>query len=593
MIKYLAAFSLLTMMTHSVGYSTTVGSLDPTFGIAGILTTDFGSTSDHAHAIALQSDGKTVVVGSVNDDIATPSDIAISRYNLDGSLDTSFGTIGYVTLDLGGTESLADVAIQTDQKIVATGYTLTGNNSQVLLMRFLSDGSLDPSFGTGGLVTTEVSPFLDRPQALSIQADGKIVVAGWQITAPNLAIASADYMLVRYNSNGSLDTSFGTNGIVVTDFIGEQDQAYDVALDTDGNIVVVGKATINHSLSRQFGVVRYDSNGNLDTSFSEDGKVTTGFSFSSRDRADAVAIQSDGRILVGGDVGGSGDFGIVRYNVDGTLDMSFGGDGKVTTDIAETDFLRSLAIDAEGKILAGGFTQNQTLASRDFALVRYNTDGSLDTDFHFDGIVQTDFFGEGDAILDIVLQSDGKVVAAGTVRIGGEVDFGLARYFLVPEPSTLVLFDIKPGSSPNSVNLKSKGVLPVAILGTEEFDVNDVDIGSLRFGDPLLIDNSGIAVSPLRSALEDVSGDGLLDLTLKFSTAELVANGALGPDTLEGLLTGELLDGTPFEGMDSIRIVPPSGSNGNSLQISTVPEPTTSALALAALCLAMSRRRSH
>ncbi|MCH7752719.1 MAG: hypothetical protein IH898_11265, partial [Planctomycetes bacterium] len=154
------------------------------------------------------------------------------------------------------------------------------------------------------------------------------------------------------------------------------------------------------------------------------------------------------------------------------------------------------------------------------------------------------------------------------------------------------LVDIKPGGSANPVNLKSKGVLPVAILGTDEFDVTEVDFDSLLFGDPLLIDNGGTAVSPLRSGLEDVNGDGLLDLTLKFSTRDLVEFGALGFDTVEGLLTGELLDGTPFEGLDSIRIVPPNGSKGNSLKISTVPEPTTSALALAALCLAMSRRRA-
>jgi len=149
------------------------------------------------------------------------------------------------------------------------------------------------------------------------------------------------------------------------------------------------------------------------------------------------------------------------------------------------------------------------------------------------------------------------------------------------------LVDIKPGGDVNPINLKSKGVLSVALLSTEDLDVNDVDIDSLLFGDPLLIDNGGTAVSPLRSAYRDVSGDGLLDLTLKFRTADLVEDGVLGPDTIEGLLTGALLDGTLFEGMDSIRIVPPNGSNANNLQTSAVPEPTTCTLALAALCLAM------
>ncbi len=163
---------------------------------------------------------------------------------------------------------------------------------------------------------------------------------------------------------------------------------------------------------------------------------------------------------------------------------------------------------------------------------------------------------------------------------------------IIPEP-TAILVDIKPGSFPNSVNLKSKGVLPIAILSTEEFDATQVKFDTLMFGDPLLIDNGGTAVSPLRSALEDVSGDGLLDLTLKFSVAEMVKHGALVPDTLDGILIGLLVDGTSITGMDSIRIVPPNGSNGNSLQTSAVPEPTTSALALVALCLAIGRRHSR
>ncbi len=168
------------------------------------------------------------------------------------------------------------------------------------------------------------------------------------------------------------------------------------------------------------------------------------------------------------------------------------------------------------------------------------------------------------------------------------------RFEVFPEPTTLILLDIKPGSFPNSVNLNSKGVLPVAILGTEDFDVNSVDQSAdiLLFSGPLPINGGGSPVSPIRSAFEDVNVDGFMDLTLKFSIAEMVKQGALVPDTIEGILIGLLKDGTSITGMDSIRIVPPNGSNGNSLLTSAVPEPKTSALSLAALCLAMSRRRS-
>ena len=162
----------------------------------------------------------------------------------------------------------------------------------------------------------------------------------------------------------------------------------------------------------------------------------------------------------------------------------------------------------------------------------------------------------------------------------------------------IVPFDIKPGSDPNSVNLKSKGVLPVAVLSTDDFDVSDIDVSTLLFGDPSLLDENGTAASPLRYAFEDVSDDGLLDLTLKFSMRDLVGYDALGPETIEGLLTGELFDGTPIEGFDTIRIVPPNGSNGNNgssesvVLASAIPEPSSLLLAaLGLLGVGLNRRR--
>ena len=182
------------------------------------------------------------------------------------------------------------------------------------------------------------------------------------------------------------------------------------------------------------------------------------------------------------------------------------------------------------------------------------------------------------------------------LRLSGyEVDFDEVTLTSLMTAPTTVPFDIKPGSDPNSVNLKSKGVLPVAVLSTDMFDVSDINVSTLLFGDPLLLDDGGMAASPLRYAYEDVSDDGLLDLTLKFSMRDLVNYDALGLDSIEGLLTGELLDGTPFEGLDSIRIVPPNGSigsNGNSLQVLAIPEPSTLSLAVILLMgIAIRHRR--
>ncbi len=164
------------------------------------------------------------------------------------------------------------------------------------------------------------------------------------------------------------------------------------------------------------------------------------------------------------------------------------------------------------------------------------------------------------------------------------------------EPTT-VPFDIKPGGDINPINLKSKGVLSMAIFSTDDFNVSDINVSTLLFGDPTLLDANGTGVSPLRYSFQDVSHDGLLDLSLKFSTRDAVDYGALGPDTIEGLVTGKLFDGTRIEGLDSIRIVPPNGSNGtsgisgNGLQLSAaIPEPTTLTLAICALLGVAGRR---
>ncbi len=167
----------------------------------------------------------------------------------------------------------------------------------------------------------------------------------------------------------------------------------------------------------------------------------------------------------------------------------------------------------------------------------------------------------------------------------------------VPEPTT-VPFDIKPGGDINPINLKSKGVLSAAILSTDDFNVSDINVSTVLFGDPLLLDANGTGVSPLRYSFQDVSHDGLLDLSLKFSTRDAVDYGALGPDTIEGLITGELFDGTLIEGLDSIRIVPPNGSNGSSgasgdsVQVSAaIPEPSALTLAACVLLGLAARRK--
>jgi uncharacterized delta-60 repeat protein len=275
---------------------------------------------------------------------------------------------------------------------------------------FADAGDLDPSFGGGdGLLTTNFHNTLDEARAVAIQPDGKIVAVG------TTHIPGTDphdnFSVARYNPDSSPDTSFGGgDGKLTTDFFDKftvhvDARAHAVAIQTDGKLVVVGKAGNN------FTAVRYNPDGSLDTTFDGDGKQIIGGGYY---WANGVAIQDDGKIVLAGYAygGSSGDFALVRLNTDGSLDNTFDGDGRVTTDFfGGIDEVRAVALQA-GRIVVAGNSQVSGL-NYDFAVARYNPNGSLDTTFNGDGKAAVDFFGGDDGAFAMALQSDGKIVAAG------------------------------------------------------------------------------------------------------------------------------------------------------------------------------------
>jgi uncharacterized delta-60 repeat protein len=405
-----------------------VGDLDPAFGDGGKVTTDFSNSVDHGNAVALQRDGRIVVAGSTISPnvISTQHDFALARYKIDGSLDASFGAGGRVQTDFFGfgDEAFA-VAVQNDGRIIAAGISGNGGseveNGDFALARYNGDGSLDPTFGNGGKVTTDFSGFRDVIYAIAIQNDGKILVAG-------AADFSNRFGLARYDSYGSLDTSFGTGGKVITAFSGSFAFAQAVAIQSNGQIVVSGGAYFDNS---SFALARYNVDGSLDASFGSGGKVTTALT-TMDDRSFAVAIQTDGKIVAAGTAGFFSRFGLARYNTDGSLDTSFGVGGKVTTVFLDVPFAAAEAhaviIQNDGKIIvAGAANIPKAFSQLDFALARYNSDGSLDISFGQGGKVANDFFGLGDVASAAVLQGDGRIVLAGTATSINS-DFALARY---------------------------------------------------------------------------------------------------------------------------------------------------------------------
>jgi uncharacterized delta-60 repeat protein len=351
------------------------GSLDITFGSGGKVTTGVGTVAikdDAAYAMAIQGDGKIVAAGqafvrpSIDGYVWSP-DIALVRYNSDGSLDNTFGSGGITTTAVGSIDDYAEsVAIQGDGKILVSGDSWnSGNDYDFALVRYNPDGSLDSTFGTGGKMTTDIRSSADGGYAVAIQGDGKIIIAG-DASRGNTAIW--DIALARFNTDGSLDSTFGTSGKVTT-VVGSGSAASDVSIQNDGKIVIAGGATVDSM--RLFTLVRYNTDGSLDSTFGSGGVVTTAVG-SSDDGATAVSILSDGKIMASGRSwnGSNYDFALVRYNTDGSLDSTFGTGGKVMTAVGSGDDKASdMAIQTDGRIVLTGRSWNGS--NDDFALVRY------------------------------------------------------------------------------------------------------------------------------------------------------------------------------------------------------------------------------
>ena len=414
----------------STPVSLPAGSLDPSFNTTGIVITAIppGLGITEVKAVAIQSDGRIVAVGTANQEFAA------ARYNADGSLDASFGNGGIVTTNiLTGFEEAHAVAIQADGRIVVAGIANNGTSSQVgdfAVVRYLANGSLDGSFGAGGKVTTDLLGNDDAARAVAIQADGKIVTGGYAY-GPG---SGYRFAVVRYNSDGTLDASFGVGGKVTTPLGVGGALARGIAIQSDGKIVAAGQGKAVDIFNNDFAIVRYNTNGTLDPSFGSGGVAITAVG-TSDEVANAVAIQPNGKIVAAGfaytGLGINPDYAIVRYNSDASLDMSFGTSGKVTTDLSGTnDFANAVAVQSDGKIVAAGYTGS------DMSLVRYSSAGALDGSFGTGGKVITTSASSpsfGSRAHAIAIQSDGKIVIGGYASSGSGVSlvigFGLVRYW--------------------------------------------------------------------------------------------------------------------------------------------------------------------
>ncbi len=344
----------------------------------------------------------------------------ISYEESSGLLDPGFGVGGRVITDLNGANDTGTaLALQGDGKLLVGGQIDGTYNVDVGVARYYPDGDLDPSFGTNGWVRTDLLGE-DQAAAIAIQPDGKILLAG---------TAVSDFALVRYTVDGVLDSTFGVGGWVRTDLLDNDDQANALAIQSDGRIIVVGKA-LNSSGNYDFALVRYLANGDLDTSFGASGKVTTDLT-TQQDIIRGIALQPDGKIIVVGPVKRSvlyyHDFAVARYNSDGILDTTFGTGGWVFTDFfVDHDFANAVVLQPDGRIVVAGAATKD--GAYNFALARYTSTGLLDASFGTNGRVVTDFGPGHDDGYAITLQPDGKLIVASYADLGAGIDFIVVRY---------------------------------------------------------------------------------------------------------------------------------------------------------------------
>jgi len=416
-------YLLSIFLAFSTFSSSQSGLPDTTFGVNGIVRTDVGQF-DLLAAIAIQPDQKILAVGSSN--FGGGADFYVARYLTDGSVDADFGEDGSVLIDLIGTDDRPHaIFIQKDGSILIAGQTRRNNGEDFSLVKLKSDGTPDPEFGDNGMVIHDLGSTYEFANAMAVQEDGKIVLAG-KIESKTFS----DFAVTRYLPNGEVDPDFGNNGIVVTSLQSE-DEIKAVTIQPGGQIVVAGFSSVN--AKGDFALVRYLEDGTIDDSFGDHGKVLTDLADNGgSDFINAMSVDPDGKIVVAGSANFDNlfiesDLGMVRYDPDGQPDPGFDNDGIYILDLGNNTQVQSIARQSDGKYLVAGKT-DYVFGHNEMMLARILHDGGLDTSFGDQGISLIDLDGDSESATSMVVQNNSRVVIGGNNGTFTNLDFVLARF---------------------------------------------------------------------------------------------------------------------------------------------------------------------
>jgi uncharacterized delta-60 repeat protein len=402
------------------------GTIDLTFGTGGKVVYDRDQT-DLYNDVQVQPDGKSVAVGTSMTPTYTAV-IEVTRYLPDGTFDASFGTNGHFNYTYNGNpETMAyRCVIKTNGKILIAGHTTNYTTWGILLIQLNSDGTFDPAFGTNGVVYQTLSPGDNAAFGLTLQTDNKILVSGYKMDANSSGIP----YVARFSSAGVLDASFGSGGIAEIPVVAGDNDFSAVCVQADGKILAAGHYNSGPSWFTLL-IARFTTNGILDPTYGSAGIVNMNLDNVDDEFFDMKMSGTD-CILAGFTVSQSDlkyHLLVMKFDQNGQPVNSFGNAGKVIWGTVDYTFGDALQIQSDGKIVIAGCTGGMMPANNDWALWRFNTDGSLDNTFGTSGITTTEFFGGADEALGVALWQD-KIIVAGKVRNATDyLDFALARYW--------------------------------------------------------------------------------------------------------------------------------------------------------------------
>ncbi len=410
----------IILLLLSSGVWAQPGTPDLTFGTGGIVTAEVNETAN-AVDVQVLPDGKILIAGTAG--VSPEMDFITMRFLENGMIDSTFGEEGIVATSFGvNTDQAAKLLVQEDGKIITAGvyynYDFGTPGFDFAMIRMHPDGSPDEDFGIGGKVTSSWAIWDEYCFAAALQEDGKIIAAG------SSYVVFLDFTVARYTSSGALDTSFGTGGIVTASLGPGDCYVKDILVQEDGKLVMIGQC-VDSTFMNNIVLFRLNTDGSIDSSFGSEGFTETDLGDHTQDIATCGLLLADGKILVGGNTSFTGDFDdmLVRYNSNGTIDSAFGTDGLlVFSSPLSYDLCNDIYLQYDGKILVTGGAFNQ------FVLYRLEADGSPDILFGTGGMATVEI-ETGSVAKALTMQADNKIVLAGyAARPDGYNDIALARF---------------------------------------------------------------------------------------------------------------------------------------------------------------------